>query len=353
MEQLSDYDFFLPEELIAQYAPDVRGSSRLMALLAHEERPRHQYFSQIGDYLLPGDVLVVNNTKVMKARIELYKKSGGRVQVLLVRPLENNGWQLLMSGKGPFLPNTSLFLDRDGQSPALRVLEKSLDEEGLYVVEALCDLKNLAEEKGEMPLPPYLGRKAEKRDEYDYQPIFAKDCPWGAVAAPTASLHFTKELLLSLTHKGVQIVEITLHVGPGTFLPVRVENIAEHRMHKEFYSLSAKTALIVNKAKAQGKKIIAVGTTALRVLEHVALNKPENKLEESFGESALFIRPGFDFRIADALISNFHLPKSTLLMLVAAAAGKDKILKAYAEAIDLKYRFFSYGDATYIDIKSK
>ncbi|HXW60173.1 MAG TPA: tRNA preQ1(34) S-adenosylmethionine ribosyltransferase-isomerase QueA [Myxococcota bacterium] len=349
MEALKDYDYFLPEGLIATVALADRGSSRLLRLGRSDNAPIDDLFKNIGSYLCPGDVLVVNNTKVMKARIKAYKKSGGLVEILLVKPLDNGSFTALINGRGPFLPGTKL--DIDGAE--ILVTGKSTDEPGLYELAAPIDLALYAKRHGELPLPPYFGRKARAEDEISYQTVYACADSWGAVAAPTAGLHFTNTLLAHLKEQGIKVVETTLHVGPGTFLPIRVENISEHAMHKEWFSLSEDAAKILNQAKSEKKRIIAVGTTALRVLEQVrqwAEQKEEKDFFACSGITALFIRPGFKFLGADGLITNFHLPRSTLLVLVAAAIGLKRALMCYEHAIKERYRFYSYGDACFFDI---
>lgn len=352
MKKLSDYDYFLPKDLLAKEAILDRAGSRLMRLSKEDVAPRHDNFRNIGSYLNPGDVLVVNNTKVMKARIEAFKTTGGRVLILLVRPI-NNRFHVLIDGRGPFLTGTKLHLGCTGSANELRVIDKVKDEPGLYEVEANLDLAHYADLYGKLPLPPYFGREAEARDYESYQTVFAKDEHWGAVAAPTAGLHFSNELLNTLKAQGVRIVETTLHVGPGTFLPIRVENLDDHRMHSEWFSLNADSAEILNHAKTNNHRIIAVGTTALRVLEQTMQWAYEKNSQDFFacrGITSLFIRPGFKFLAADGLITNFHLPRSTLLVLVAAVVGLKRVLQCYEEAIKEHYHFYSYGDACFFDM---
>lgn len=347
MHLLSDYDFFLPKELIAVSPRLIRGSSRLLALRAYDDRPCHDEFKNIGSYLKDGDVLVINNTKVMKARIFAEKASGGKVELLLVRPLENGQWAALVKG---YLVGKTLKLD----SYEI-VIERKIEEEpGLYAISSTVDLSAYAKEKGEMPLPPYFGRKADENDDIYYQTIFAKDETIGAVAAPTAGLHFTEEILSALRQRNIQVVESTLHVGPGTFLPVRTENIEEHKMHSEFFSLSEDAAFTLNLAKKEDRRIVVVGTTAMRVVEQSmqwAHARGEQHFSACAGNTAIFIRPGYKFLAADAIITNFHVPKSSLIMLTAAVVGLKKILSVYEEAVEKAYRFFSYGDACYFEIR--
>lgn len=350
MNRLSDYDFYLPKELIATTPLLERGSSRLCAFRKTSLSPEHDEFCNIDRYLKPGDVLVINNTKVMKARIYAYKKSGGKVEILLVRPLEHGVWTALLNGKG-YLVGETLSLDTGVQIEVIRKIE---EEPGLYVLRSGVDLGDYAKNSGEMPLPPYFGRKADAADDIFYQTIFATDTTLGAVAAPTAGLHFTPELLAKLAERSIGVVETTLHVGPGTFLPVRCENIDDHKMHSEFFSLSAETAQALNQARAHGNRIIVVGTTAMRVVEQSmqwAHERGENFFSACQGQTKIFIRPGYRFLGCDAIITNFHVPKSTLLMLVAAVIGRKRILKTYEEAVAKQYRFFSYGDACYFEIR--
>ncbi len=356
MEKLSDYNYTLPEELIATHPRKDRQSSRLLRLAKGLKTPVHDFFVNIDSYLSPGDLLVVNNTKVMKARINAKKLSGGRVEILLVRPLENGHWCALMNGKGPFLAGTELLLEQNGASNYIKVVGKIESEPGLYELVSNTDLYIFAGSLGQMPLPPYFNRDALPEDEIAYQTIFAKEDNWGAVAAPTAGLHFSEEIIEKLKNKGVSVKEITLHVGPGTFLPIRAENISDHKMHKEWFSLSEDTACALNDAKAKGHRVIAVGTTSLRALEQVMIWAHQNKSEHFFacnGATELFIKPGHSFKAADGLLTNFHLPRSTLLVLVSAVLGRERALATYEEAIKQKYSFFSYGDACFFDMEKQ
>ncbi len=349
METIDQFDFVLPEDRIATFPLEDRSSSRLMVLRSCDKDPQHDVFHNIGQYLNSGDTLVLNNTKVMKARIEARKKTGGRVELLLVRPLSDGQWASLINGKGPFLPGCTLHLDESDHT--ITIVRKSSDEPGVYEISSTVDLFGHLESNGELPLPPYFRRRANQVDHESYQTVYAKNL--GAVAAPTAGLHFTHEHLARLKAQGINVVEITLHVGPGTFLPMRTNNIADHKMHAEYFSLTAEAALSLNRARSAGGRIIAVGTTSLRVLEHVMQTAVAQGLHEFFpceDKTNIFIRPGHKFLGADAIITNFHLPRSTLLVLVAAIAGRERILKAYDEAIANGYRFFSYGDACFLEM---
>lgn len=352
MELLSHYDYFLPKELIATYPLSDRAGCRLLVLRSLDQKPQHDYFANIGQYLHSGDLLVVNNTKVRKARIMAYKASGGRVDILLVRPLREDAWVALINGKGPFLPSSKLYLAKDGKD-FITILNKSSNEPGSYEIACDIDLGQYAEQHGELPLPPYMGRRAQAIDDVNYQTVYAKVL--GAVAAPTAGLHFTNELLKDLAARDIETVETTLHVGPGTFLPIRTENIADHKMHAEFFSMDEACAQKLNQAKKERRRIIAVGSTAMRALEQAAQWSPKDASEHLFsacqGQTSIFIRPGYEFLACDAIITNFHLPRSTLLLLVSAVASRERILQAYQEAIAQKYRFFSYGDACLLEIR--
>jgi len=354
--QLSDYDFALPSELIATRALDDRAASRLLCLGKDDIYPTHDVFSNLEKYLKPNDILVVNNTKVMKARIYAFKPTGGRVEILLVRPHAEGSWVALMNGAGPFRPGIRLSLGPAPQENWIEVIGKLEHEPGLYEIFSSCDLSNYARECGEMPLPPYFGRKADEKDELSYQTVFAREDTLGAVAAPTAGLHFTHEHLAKLAHAGIKLAQTTLHVGPGTFLPIRVDNIADHKMHTEYFSMSEETALLLNETRKAGARIVVVGSTALRVVEQVMLWAVERNSKDFFaceGKTSLFIRPGYKFLACEAIITNFHVPRSTLFVLISAIVGRERALAAYEEAIRCKYRFFSYGDACYFEMSNK
>ncbi len=344
--KLKDFDYSLPEGLIASRPLEERASSRLLVLNRTTGAISHKRFTGIPGHLRPGDLLVLNDTKVIPARITGVKPTGGRVEVLLVERVDDGGvegesWSCLVrGGKG-----TVKILFGDGCEAS--VVEAA--EDGLYTL----SFKGLngagpAERLGAVPLPPYIKRESDELDIERYQTVFAaKD---GAVAAPTAGLHFTEELLGEIRGAGVEVLFITLHVGPGTFLPVRVDDIESHAMMEECYSISPEAAGSILKAREEGRRIVAVGTTTVRALEAAALggNGDFEEGEAHSGRTGIFIYPGFEFKVVDALITNFHLPRSTLLMLVSAFAGRDHIMKAYSEAIKEKYRFYSYGDAMFI-----
>ncbi|RYL94702.1 tRNA preQ1(34) S-adenosylmethionine ribosyltransferase-isomerase QueA [Sporolactobacillus sp. THM19-2] len=340
---VSDFDYELPKELIAQTPLKDRAASRLMVINPNTGRIAHHHFSDIINYLNPGDCLVLNDTKVLPARLIGHKEeTGAKIELLLLKQTEGDTWECLAKPAKRLHQGAHVQFG-DGRLEA--VCAQELDEgrrlvtfhyEGIFyeVLEAL----------GKMPLPPYIKKQLD--DPNMYQTVYAKHR--GSAAAPTAGLHFTEELLKAIEKKGVHIVFITLHVGLGTFRPVKVEKIEDHNMHSEFYQMSAQSAEILTKARAEGHRIIACGTTVIRTLETITA-KYDGKYQEASGWTDIFIYPGFRYRAIDAMITNFHLPKSTLIMLVAAFAGRDFILKAYQEAVKEKYRFFSFGDAMFIE----
>ncbi len=351
---LSDYDYHLPPELIAQAPAAGRENSRLLALDRHSGAIGHHRFHEIGDLLRASDVLVINDTRVIPARLPGYKSTGGRVEVLLIdfaggthrHEKEQHFFEcrcLVRASKSP-KPGTRLFF-----GPQLSATVKD-GKDGIFAVEFISDIafEQVLEDQGKVPLPPYIERQNEDavavNDHDAYQTVYAAAS--GAVAAPTAGLHFTDRLLEKLRTKGIEILTITLHVSYGTFMPVRADDIREHRMHAERYEIDADTAAKFNAAKDSGKRIISVGTTSVRTLEYAA--DENGRVAAGGGACDLFIYPGYRFKAVDAMITNFHLPRSTLLMLVSAFAGRDRILNAYQAAIDSQYRFYSYGDAMFI-----
>lgn len=342
--ELSDFDYFLPPDLIAQYPPSDRGESRLMVVRRGTGVIDHDLFPRIGTYLKRGDLLVVNDTKVIPARLLGRKeKSRGRVEIFLVRREEGREerWRCLCrASKRPQLGTT---LDLGAELKA-EVLEDG--EDALLLLRFQCrgDFQEVLEKNGHIPLPPYIRRQDSALDRDRYQTVFAR-CQ-GAVAAPTAGLHFTPAILEGLAANGIEICALTLHVGVGTFLPVRSNNPLEHQMHGEYFSIPDDTAARIQRAKEEGRRVCAVGTTVTRALETAASEDGTVRCGE--GTSRLFIYPGFRFRVVDALITNFHLPRSTLLMLVAAFAGRELVLEAYRRAGENRYRFYSYGDCMLI-----
>ena len=336
----SDFDFELPKELIAQTPILNRDQSRLLVLDKETGEVSHHVFKDIVDYLNPGDVLVINDTKVIPARLMGVKEDTGAViELLLLKDIGNDVWECLSRPQKRLHIGTIVKFSDELSAEVIELLD-----DGVTRVRLLYDgiLLEILDRLGEMPLPPYIHEKLADKDRYNT--VYAKNI--GSAAAPTAGLHFTNELLEHLREKGVIIANVTLHVGLGTFRPVEVDDINNHHMHSEYYNMSSETAEILNKAKENGNRIIAVGTTSTRTLESV-INK-YGKFVECSGNTDIFIYPGYEFKAIDSLITNFHLPKSTLVMLVSALAGRENILNAYQEAINEKYRFFSFGDAMFI-----
>ena len=342
--QLSDFDYNLPPHLIAQHPLAERQASRLLVCKSEDQFLDSQFVA-LSSHLQPGDVLVFNDTKVIPARLHGHKSTGGQVEILVERVLSHDtAWVHLKASKTPkvgaeliFEPNIRAEMcGRCGPENSLFELRFHLGADA----ESYADLYALLEAHGQLPLPPYIEHSPDQTDQTRYQTVYAQHP--GAVAAPTAGLHFTPELLVELQAKGIDCAYLTLHVGAGTFQPVRVENVAEHRMHSERYQVPPESAALINAAKAAGRRIVAVGTTSLRTLEAASQS---GQLIAGASETDIFITPGYRFKMVDALVTNFHLPKSTLMMLVSAFAGHDLIRAAYAHAIAQEYRFFSYGDA--------
>lgn len=340
---LSDFDYHLPEELIAQEPLPERTASRLMLLDRQRGSVAHHLFTDLADLLQPGDLLVRNETRVIPARLFGRKASGGQVEVLLVRQVEpaENIWRCMTRSSKPV--RAGALLDFPGGLTGQVMAE---EEDGCRQVRFECggSFWDILDEHGRMPLPPYIRREADQTDAERYQTTFAREP--GAVAAPTAGLHFDDAAFAALEKRGVQVCGLTLHVGLGTFLPVRQENLDYHRMHGEHYEISVATADKINQARREGRRVIALGTTSTRALEDAV--DVQGIVQPGAGLSELFIRPGYQFKAIDGLLTNFHLPKSTLLMLVSAFAGRENVLAAYREAVVQKYRFFSYGDCMLI-----
>lgn len=350
---ISEYDYNLPEELIAQMPADKRDNSRMMVLNRKDRTISHKHFYDIVDLIEPNTLLVMNNTKVLPARLIGHKDTGAKIEVFLLKQNskmqdEHENWEVLIKPSKRVKPDTIIKISDELSVRAI----KRLEENGEWLVELIFNGNNVLDvlhRNGNIPLPPYIERKIpnedlKKLDFERYQTVYAKD--EGSVAAPTAGLHFTKEILKKLENKGVELAYVTLNVGLGTFRPVQCENVENHKMHSETFEISEKAAEQINRAKAEGKKIVAVGTTTVRTLE--TAYKKFGCIKACHDHSELFIYPPYEFKVIDNLITNFHLPKSTLLMLVSALAGKDFIFEAYKEAIKNKYRFFSYGDCMYI-----
>lgn len=363
---LSEYDYNLPEELIAQLPADKRDNSRMMVLNRKDRTISHKHFYDIVDLLDKNTLLVMNNTKVLPARLIGHKDTGAKIEVFLLKPAESQSikenmqasrscdkksclWDVLIKPSKRVKPDTIIKISDELSVKAI----KRLEENGEWLVELLFEGDNVLDvlhKNGQIPLPPYIERKIpnedlKKLDFERYQTVYAKD--EGSVAAPTAGLHFTQEILQKLQDKGVELAYVTLNVGLGTFRPVQCENVENHKMHSETFEISEKAAEQINRAKKEGKQIVAVGTTTVRTLE-TAFQKYEC-IKPCHDHSELFIYPPYEFKVIDKLITNFHLPKSTLLMLVSALAGKDFIFEAYNEAIKHNYRFFSYGDCMFIN----
>lgn len=342
----SDFDYELPEELIAQDPLEDRTSSRLLVLDKNTGERKHTIFHEIIDYLNPGDCLVINNTKVIPARlIGEREETGGKVEVLLLKRKENNIWETLVKPGKKARPGTRLVFG----GGLLHAEVKEVVDEGNRLIQFEYEgiFEEILDKLGQMPLPPYITH--ELKDKNRYQTVYAKY--EGSAAAPTAGLHFTEELLEKIEKKGVKIARVTLHVGLGTFRPVKVDDVTKHHMHTEFYQVMEEAADIINSTKRDGGRIICVGTTSCRTIE--SASDDSGVVHAGEGDTDIFIYPGYKFKVLDCLITNFHLPESTLLMLVSALAGKENIMAAYKEAVDMRYRFFSFGDAMFItdDIK--
>ncbi|MFQ5508826.1 MAG: tRNA preQ1(34) S-adenosylmethionine ribosyltransferase-isomerase QueA [Leptospirillia bacterium] len=341
----ADYDFKLPPELIAARPPERRDASRLMRLRRHSGEISHHGFGDLSGLLQPGDLLILNDTRVFPARIRGVKpRTGGGVELLLLTPLDDDPACWKVMAKGRLRPGEAVEL-----TGGLRgELETDLGDgfwrcrfDSAHGANVIAHL----EKHGEMPLPPYIDRPADSADKVRYQTVFAKET--GSVAAPTSGLHFTDETFAALKKRGVETTTLTLHVGPGTFLPVRAEHLDDHVMHAESYRIDEAAAAAIGLARERGGRVVACGTTVTRALESVA--DEGGHIAVASGDTRLFIRPGYRFRAVDAMLTNLHLPGSTLLMLVSAFAGRERILAAYAEAVAERYRFFSYGDAMLID----
>ncbi|WP_083001264.1 tRNA preQ1(34) S-adenosylmethionine ribosyltransferase-isomerase QueA [Halomonas sp. GT] len=337
--QRADFHFELPDELIARYPSEQRSDCRLLCVDGQSGALEHRRFPDLLELLEPGDLLVFNDTRVIPARLHGHKASGGKVEMLLERPLDSHrGLAHIRSSKSP-KPGTELIFEGDIHA----VVEGRRD--ALFELRFLGDTPMIAllEKHGHMPLPPYITRDDELSDRERYQTVYARRD--GAVAAPTAGLHFDQPLLDALAEKGINSAFVTLHVGAGTFQPVRVDNILEHHMHSEWIEVSEAACQQVRDTQAAGKRVIAVGTTSVRCLESACLKSSDGQIAPYSGDTDIFIYPGYEWRCVDALITNFHLPESTLLMLVSAFAGYDHMMRAYHTAVDERYAFFSYGDA--------
>ncbi|MGG5462566.1 tRNA preQ1(34) S-adenosylmethionine ribosyltransferase-isomerase QueA [Clostridium sp. B9] len=339
--KVSDFYFDLPEELIAQYPLEKRDSSRLMVVDKETGEIEHRRFHDILEYLKEGDTLVLNNTRVLPARlIGAKEETGGKIEFLLLKRIEGDKWECLAK-PGRRAKVGTVFTFGDGQ---LKAIVREIGEEGNRIIEFMYDgiFEQVLDELGQMPLPPYIHEKLEDKERY--QTVYSKEK--GSAAAPTAGLHFTEDLLKEIKAKGVNIAYLTLHVGLGTFRPVKVDDVNNHVMHSEYYHLDKENADLINKTKESGNRVIAVGTTSTRTLE--TIGDENGRVREQSGWTDIFIYPGYKFNIVDNLITNFHLPESTLIMLVSALCGQDTIMNAYNEAVKEKYRFFSFGDSMFI-----
>ena len=350
-----DFNFDLPDELIAQQPPAERGLSRMLVMNRATGALRDTNFAELPALLSPGDLLVLNESRVIPARLYARRtlrrekeKPTGRIEVMLTEPAGENLWRALVRPSRKVAVGEILVFPEPAGEVALEaeVLERGQFGERLLCFKPVGDFHSTLDRIGHIPLPPYIRRDDAAHDRERYQTVFSRER--GSVAAPTAGLHFTPQVLEALTARGVEVARITLHVGLGTFAPLRVESLDEVRLHRERYTLSAEAAEAINRAVREGRRIVAVGTTVVRTLEHCAQQTKGCPLQEHSGETEIFISPGFHFRLVSALLTNFHLPQSSLLMLVSAFAGRELVLAAYAHAVQQQYRFFSYGDCMFI-----
>jgi len=357
--RVADFDFLLPPELIAQEPPRERGQSRMLVMNRNNGALRDARFSDFPSLLRPGDLLVLNDSRVIPARLYAHRtlrrdraEPTGRIEVMLTEPAGENQWRALVRpGRKIAIGEILVFPAADGTAILqAEVVDRGQFGERLLRFAPADDFFGILEEIGHMPLPPYIHRDDAATDRDRYQTVFAQEK--GSVAAPTAGLHFTKKVLEAITDNGVEIARITLHVGLGTFAPLRVDRVDEVRLHRERYTLSDQTVDAINRAQAENRRIVAVGTTVVRTLESVALASRDGRLLPHSGVTDIFISPGFEFRLVRAMLTNFHLPQSSLLMLVSAFAGREPVLEAYRHAVRASYRFFSYGDCMYIEDKA-
>lgn len=353
--RVSDFDFHLPTELIAQQPPPERGLSRMLVLHRATGALHDALFADLPSLLQPGDLLVLNNSRVIPARLYAHRTTvrnrqapTALVEVLLTEPTAAHTWRALVRpGKKIPVGELLVFPASDGEiALKAEVVERGERGERVIRFEPVADFYAALEKIGHMPLPPYIHRGDAPSDRERYQTVFARER--GSVAAPTAGLHFTPQVLEALAARGVEVAYLTLHVGLGTFAPLRVERVDQVHLHRERYEMSAETALALNRARREGRRIVAVGTTSVRTLETAALAAPDSDLQPGTGSTDIFIAPGFEFRLVGALLTNFHLPQSSLLMLVSAFAGRERVLAAYEHAVQRQYRFFSYGDCMFL-----
>ena len=339
--KVSEFNYDLPEELIAQHPIEKRDESRLMVLNRKNQTIEHRKFKDIIEYLEPGDCLVRNNTKVIPARLYGKKETGANVEILLLNQIQGDIWEVIVRPGNKLHIGAKVFFGQGILEAEILDVMPGGTRKVQFSYQGIFN--EILDQIGLMPLPPYIHEELKEKDRY--QTVYAKY--EGSAAAPTAGLHFTPELLKSIEKKGIEIANVTLHVGIGTFRPVKEETVENHHMHSEHYYIKKEDVDKINQAKQNGKRVIAVGTTSCRVLETIADEK--GRVKETEGDTQIFIYPGYHFKILDGLITNFHLPQSTLLMLVSALAGKEYIMKAYEEAVKEKYRFFSFGDAMFIN----
>jgi len=353
--RVSDFDFDLPAELIAQHPPHERGQSHMLVMNRATGALEDSVFRALPQLLRPGDLLVLNNSRVIPARLYAQRavtrereRPTGRIEVLLTEPAGDDQWRALVRpGRKVAIGERLVFPDSAGTiALEAQVIERGQFGERLLRFEPVADFFAVLERIGHMPLPPYIQREDTEADRQRYQTVFAQQP--GSVAAPTAGLHFTAQMLDALAAKGVEVASVTLHVGLGTFAPLRVERVDEVRLHRERYTISLEAANAINRAASDGRRIVAIGTTAVRTIESAARNAGGGQLRAYSGETDIFISPGFEFRLVGAMLTNFHLPQSSLLMLVSAFAGRERVLAAYRHAVDARYRFFSYGDCMLI-----
>ncbi len=336
---LDTYDYNLPEEAIAKFPPQTRGTTRLIKLDRAAREISHEHYKDLDLFLNPGDLVVLNNSKVIKARIYAQKPTGAKIELLLLE--KHHGRQDVVMYGGKLKPGQTLWVDQE------KIMVEEILGNGLARISSEQPLPDILHQHGNMPIPPYLNRKAEQTDEERYQTVFASE--QGSVAAPTASLNFTDELLERLRQKGVLVGYLTLHVGLGTFMPIRAKKLEEHTMHREFYHIPTQTVELIQKTKEQGGRILALGTTVTRALEHAGAKQLlESSPENIIHEADIFIYPGYRFQVIDMLLTNFHAPRSTVLMLAAAFAGWDLLKSAYQQALEKNYKFLSYGDSMFI-----
>ena len=340
-ERIEDFDYELPEDRIAQYPSERRGDDKLLVLKKDSGEIRHHHFSDLTDLLRSGDVLVLNDSRVIPARIRGRKPTGGHVEIFLLKKVQDHRWECMLRLPGRRKKGTMVLLPGDRSA---HVIEQLRNETWLVEFHGLADDESVPESLGDIPLPPYISRSTEQQDSERYQTVYARYD--GSVAAPTAGLHFTPETIDILQQNGVQITYLSLHVGPGTFQPIRTESIRDHHLDPEWFSVPASTAELLNNARRDGRRIIAVGTTVTRTLEYIV--RQSESIVPGADQTDLLIYPPYDFRMVHALITNFHLPRSSLLALVAAFGGTENVMNAYAEAIEFDYRFYSYGDAMFI-----